>query len=71
MSLPNHMYTYHNLNGPYFSYIIRCPFASPRVTYDGWRSEFTFIKPLWAIFYVFSFEKHTFATTDSQTGIIK
>lgn len=33
------VYIYRDLNGTCHYYVIKCPFVSPRVIYDSWRSE--------------------------------
>lgn len=65
------MYTYCDLKEPYYLYIIRCNFISPRVIYDGWRSKFNLMEPLWTVFDAFLSKKHTLVIIGSQTGNIK
>lgn len=33
------LYMCHDLRGAHYYYVIRCPFASLRVIYDGWGSD--------------------------------
>lgn len=69
--LSNYVYTCHDLGGSYFLHIIKCSFASSRVIYDGWKSEFISFEPLRRVLDAFSFKKHVLVVIDSRKGAIK
>lgn len=70
-ALQNLVYMCCDLNEPCYLYVIICSFTSPRVIYDGWRSELNFIKLLRMVFDEFPSEKYALIIIGSKIGTNK